>query len=582
MGLLRGRSLSVSQLSFILCLCIMMFHISCSEDRVNVRHEVNVNLSADPETLHPHYHISIPAIHICKHIFQPLLDFDYESGKIIPVLAEELPEVVENDNGTISYFFKIRKGAKWEDDIDITSDDVIFSFKLLKNPIESNHHLNTTFDQLIEVKEVKNKPREVEIVFEGNFQNADLILTNLLIIPALIYDPNRILERLSFEKLAERPIKENTGYLLNRFSKIFGNPFYHDNPKYISGSGPYIIESWEHDKKVVLKRKAEWYGDEITDNVFFQNDVDRINYLINESNDQAISKLLLGEIDVLAGLDAENIEKLSSSKFFKDNYEVHSPTRYSFTFLGMHLKNPLLKSLKVRKAIAHSMDKKMMIETILGGYGEVSVGPIPNSSKIDSQAIHDYQFNIKKAKQYLKEDGWSDVNYDGFLERVKDGKDEQLVFHLSYVKNKSARKIAEFVQVSLRSIGIRIILMELDFDTFLELNKRHKFDLCLSNFQTYPSRIDPKNVWHSESYEYGTNWMGFGNEVSDLLIKQIRSEKDLVKLKEYEQELEKVIHESLPCIFLFSPKHKIILSKNIEHAQFSSFGLGFWESNFKK
>lgn len=556
-----------------------MLMTSCKEQAVTYKHEINVNLSADPETLHPHYHISIPAIHICKHIFQPLIDFDYNHNAVRPVLASSLPRVIENEN-TKSYFFTIRNGAKWSDGEHVTSKDVVFSFKLLKNPIESNHHLNTAFDALIKVNEVEGETNAFELVFEKDFQNVEMILTSLLILPSHIYDPNRILSRISFEKLEERPIDENTSYLLGRFAKIFGNPFYHDNPKYIIGSGPYNVESWEHDKKLVLVKKLDWYGEAITDNMFFQNEVGRINYIINEDQDVAISKLLLGEIDVFGGLSSENIKKLESSDYFQQNFVVNSPTRYSFTFLGMHLKNKFLQSMNVRKAIAHSVDKQHMIDEILGGFGETVVGPRPIQS--EQSKIKDYRVDIVKAKHYLSDDGWGDANFDGYLDRMKDGKQEQLVFHLSFARNETAKKIAEYIQLSLREIGIRIILMELDFSTFVELNKRHKFDLCLSNFQTFPSRMDPKNIWHSDSYEYGTNWMGFGNEASDVIVHKIRTEQDPVKRVEYEQELEQMIHENLPCLFLFAPKHRIVLNKQIQNAQFSSFGLGFWEANYTK
>ena len=119
-----------------------------SFDERNVR----ILLNNDPETLNPFNSTSLWAGYLCKHLFQPLIDIDYESSEIVPVLAKEVPILEKDLDGKWYLDIEIKDGAIWDDGAEIDAEDVIFSMKLLKLPLVDNPSLKPYFEKIEYIK----------------------------------------------------------------------------------------------------------------------------------------------------------------------------------------------------------------------------------------------------------------------------------------------------------------------------------------------------------------------------------------------------------------------------------------------
>ncbi len=64
---------------------------------------------------------------IQNNIFQPLINFDFKTLKLVPVLADSMPQIKVDSAGRMSLTFEIRKEAKWDNGTPITAKDVDFT-----------------------------------------------------------------------------------------------------------------------------------------------------------------------------------------------------------------------------------------------------------------------------------------------------------------------------------------------------------------------------------------------------------------------------------------------------------------------
>ena len=73
-----------------------------------------------------------------NHLFQRLLNYDYESYELIPVLAESRPEIAIQEDSTMSITYVIRKEANWDNGTPISPDDIIFQYQSHYDPSIAN------------------------------------------------------------------------------------------------------------------------------------------------------------------------------------------------------------------------------------------------------------------------------------------------------------------------------------------------------------------------------------------------------------------------------------------------------------
>ena len=116
-----------------------------------------------------------------------------------------------------------------------------------------------------------------------------------------------------------------------------------------------------------------------------------------------------GELDIVAG-------SFSSTKFLemkqkdslaaKYNFEVIKPIQYNRWLINMT--KPILKDVRVRKAMAHIVDYDHLIKNIRSGLGTRLVSNILPGKRYYAKDIVPYDFNIQKAKDLLAEAGWAD------------------------------------------------------------------------------------------------------------------------------------------------------------------------------
>ena len=87
---------------------------------------------------------------------------------------------------------------------------------------------------------------------------------------------------------------------------------------------------------------------------------------------------------------------------------------------------------------------------------------------------------------------------------------------------------------------------------------------------------DPYQLWHTESAKGATNFPGFGDSRSDSLIDGYRLETDVKKRQAILKDLQQMIHDQVPVVFLCTGKERIAIKKTLTNEVISDQRPGFW------
>ena len=186
------------------------------------------------------------------------------------------------------------------------------------------------------------------------------------------------------------------------------------------------------------------------------------------------------------------------------------------------------------------------------------------------------------AKQLLEEDGWGDSNNDGTLDKIIDG--EQVDFTIEIMHNagnERRSKMCLMFREEAEKIGIRVNIVPEQWANFLDKTKKHEFEMYTGGWISSVTESDPKQIWHTDSYNDGSNYVGFGDAESDKLIEDLRKELDITKRAEYYKKLQVILHEQAPYIFLYVAKERIAIHKRFENAYGTPQRPGYWRGGFR-
>lgn len=299
---------------------------------------------------------------ISELVFSSLMTYD-NNGNIIPDLIDEYN--IEDNGKTIE--FSIKENAKWQDNIPLTIDDVIFTVDLVQDaaylsPLRTNW-------QGVEIEKVSDYKALFKL--KQTYSGFEEALVNLKIMPKHIW-----------EGVSVQAMTSNTQ--LNVISPV--------------GSGPYMVKkaNLKSDKTVksmILVSNPNYYGQ--------KPHISRIDlYFFNKQEDLS-NNLRKGN------LDAGNIETGSySEKTFK-KYSLNSiETPDYFAIFLNNLKKPF-DSKEMRQAFTYLTNKQEIEEKALNGQGKIIDSPLLPSFYNLKEPSQTLGYDEAKGTQILDKNGYA-------------------------------------------------------------------------------------------------------------------------------------------------------------------------------
>lgn len=564
------------------CLVIVFFTASLCTPEVEYKRKGNsavVRLESDPDNLNTILTQTQYGRMPTELAHMGLMVFDDETYELVPWLIKQKPESKDLPNNAVSYTFDILDEAVWDDGKPVTGHDYVFALKTILNPkIESV--LRPFVEEIKDVQvDAKNPKRFTIVMSPKTIYSLEYATNSFNLLPTHLLDPKGLMKGFSVADLMDTTKQEVllADPKIVEFAELFSSPDYSNNPKFLVGCGPYLIESWTAGEKVVLKKKKDWWGEKFAkSNDLFEANPDEIIFKIIPDPAAATAALKNEEIDATNKLAPEDFIELQKNENVASRYNFLNPATMTYFCIPVNMRLPKLADKRVRKAIAHLIDVDEAIEELYYGFGERTCSPVPLSSPDYNKNLKPIPFDPEKAKQLLTEAGWKDSNGNGIVDKVIDGKPTELSLTYFYTAGReTAEQLALIFQDNARKVGIEIKPQAMEGREIVGRWATHDFEL-LSAGRSLSPIWSPEQNWRTDS----DNRSGFGNAETDALIDQIPGTFDVQKRRALYNRLQEIIFDEQAEIFLFSLKECVAVHKRFKAEPIGSTP-GYSPSEFK-
>lgn len=531
--------------------------------------EIIVRIDADPERIHPLIAFQSYSSLVNSQIFSFLLNIDDQNLQIIPELAKSRPEVSAINSGPYSgglaYSFEIRESAVWDDGRPVTANDFIFTLKATLHPLVQAVRLRPYLAFIKDIETDPENPKKFTVLTNETYFLGEEAIGNVIpVMPAHIYDPEGVLERFPLTDFTdpdkiESLSKSDAG--LQAFAEKFQSPEYSSDPSLIQGSGPYTLERWEKGQELILKKKDNWWGDSEQLSAY----PERLIFKPIPNAATVLSLIKSEEIDVVSGLDPLDFIDLQQSELAQERYNLIAPPSDVYTFIYLNTRSPKLEDKTVRRALAHAVNVDEIIKELYEGFGTRTTGPVYRKAPYYNKDLKLISYNPSKARKMLEEAGWTDSNNNGIVDKVIDGETVELVLNCNFSGNREiSRNTVLLLKDQVQRAGIDINPVGAEFNVYLSETRRGEFEMTLGARNAQTVSWEPRQTWHTESIGTGSNFSGFGNDASDALIEKIQSTLDENERFAQYRELQQMIYDEQPFVFLFSAQNRIAIHKRFE------------------
>lgn len=453
-----------------------------------------------------------------------------------------------SDDGLV-YTFNLREGIKWHDGVEVTADDVVFTFNAIFAPDYKGRMYDLVRQDIVGAKDVKAGKAEtaegvkaldkytVEITVEQAKANT---LRGLSIIPL----PKHYYGDKTADEMAA----------LNR------DPL---------GNGAFKLKKYEAEQYVELEANPDyWQGAPKLDGIIWK--------VI--ANVDELSEFEIGAIDAVNFEGSiENYETIEGDAY-KHGTLINNMNN-GYAYAGFNFTNPIFQDKNVRQALAYGLDRKGFVDSFFGDKGgfvaHTPISPVSWAYPDESQ-LNMYEYNKEKAIELLEASGWK-LGADGI--REKDGK--KLAFKWnSYQEAAWSTKITALAAEQWKQIGVDCEIVLMDFNSLSTLmsdpGNKDKYDMwnMAWNLTADP---DMSGVYSKTVTPPGNNRGYFDNEKIEKLMQDGVAELDEAKRKEIYQELAKEFNEELPYLYIYIRMSPWLVNKRVKNFNPSEFV--YWSSD---
>ncbi|MBL8702236.1 MAG: ABC transporter substrate-binding protein [Alphaproteobacteria bacterium] len=439
---------------------------------------LSVDLPGQPATLDPHIQWDTDSYHVYRNIFDNLVTRD-AAGTIIGQVASawtyRTPTEIE---------FTIRTDIKFHDGSPLTAEDVVYSVKRITDPAFKSPQLSQ-FDSIKEARVVA--PDKVVLITEKPYPVLLAQLVKLSIVP------KAHVEKVGPEKFNLEPM----------------------------GSGPYKFASWQRGVRVSLEANdAYWRGKPAIRAVTFQNVSDEATRIAN---------LKSGRADIIRAVSPDQAQALKSEARLK--LLPAATERIGYLFINAQW-GPTA-DVRVRRAIAHAIDRKTIVDALYAGFGTpVDVVLTPANFGYVT-GIPSYPFDPAKARALIKEAG---------------AEGAELPFTTSPAYDS---RLVQALQQMLQDVGLKVTIQLTDHPTFLKRRQGNPGEAGSISTGLWSCGCQDADGVINPLFRTGSSWAKYSNPKFDAAIDAARATIDgAERLKHYTEAL-KILYEDVPGVGMF-------------------------------
>ncbi len=464
-------------------------------------------IESSPTNLDPRVGIDGQSERIDELLFDALLTRD-EHFNVQPGLAErwEIPD-------PLTYVFHLHLGVTFHDGRPLTSRDVQWTLdSLLQGKIRSTK--TSTYSRFVDRIET---PDKLTVVFHLKEPWASLLWN-------LSEGAIGIVPYGSLDEITRQPI----------------------------GTGPFKFVSAETDKEVILQRNDTYWG--------AVPHLARVRFAVVPDATTEALELRKGSADLAINAPMSPDTIVTLERYPSLIVQRGPGTRLAY--LAFNLRDPILKAVRVRQAIAYALDRRPMVEYLWRNQVQPARSILPRQSWAYNDDVPRYDYDPGKARQLLDAAGHPAVNGVRFHITMKTSTDE------------NTRLMVAVMQQQLRDVGIALDIRTFEFATFFA-------DVSSGAFQLYSLRWIGGNedpdifdaAFHSRNFPpAGRNRSFYSNPEVDNLIDQASRETNQGDRKRLYAELQQILAQDLPSINLWYFDNVLVHTRRVRNVTLNPSG----------
>lgn len=479
---------------------------------------LNISLNSKPLEFNPQLAKDQDSAQVLFNVHGALL-YIGATGEISPGIAKSW--YVEDDG--VTWVFNIRRGAKFHNGREITANDIKYSYEMMMSPRLGSP--NTWFLNHIEGAEdyANGKAKEITGV--------------------------RVLDKY---RLSIKLISPYSGFLLNlgQFStSILAREDFEKGK--ITGCGPYVLEETT-DEYCVLKAFQEYYG-----GAPYQDKI-----IVNYKNEDMAQSFIEGKYDFATFNNKEDLERIKRLP----NVNISLNDVMGTYYLGFNLEGDSIfaKSREARRALNMGINKKKIINDILGDLGEEAKGPIPPKI-VDNDYLQGISYNPSIAKDILNKEGL--YKSGNPIKVIIRDEPETALFY----------RVSQYIIKDLESLGIKVEVSKIPNKDYLNADIIAKCHIFIGRW--IADTGDPDNYLQPLfNYNNQTNITRYNNPK---VVEFMNRAKEIInpnKKMEIYKDIQNIIIDDYPWVPIYHPRTALASKENIVGARMSPLGIINYEN----
>ncbi|WP_026858791.1 glutathione ABC transporter substrate-binding protein [Jeotgalicoccus psychrophilus] len=439
-----------------------------------------------------------------------------------PRLATDYEQTAET-----TWVFNLREGVQFHDGTELNAEAVKANIERIVDPAVASSRANI-FEMIEEINVVDDYT--VEIITEYPFA----ALPNYL-----AHDAGGMVSKAVIDEDYQNALDEaELDMTLDEFyeQRAAGGAEYEETANEVGratgtiveqkpvGTGYMQFQSRSPGENVVVERFDDYWDEPAK--------LDTITFKVVAEDASRIAELESGQSHFIQGFDNAQWERIENHP----EMETHPVYNLSNEYVGMNTQKGPLEDKRVRQAIGHMVDKDTIMEGIYYGVGRTMKGALQEEILGYNEDLEDLEYNPERAKELLEEAGYGDG------------------FDLTIMTNDTPERVdlAIYLQEELKEVGINLSIEQLEWGAYLEAVSNGEHDLFILG---WPNPVgDPdQGIWplfHSSMQGTAGNRSFFDNAEVDELLEQGRRELDDAKREEIYQEIDKILVEEQPAVFI--------------------------------
>ncbi|MCB0397493.1 MAG: ABC transporter substrate-binding protein [Flavobacteriales bacterium] len=505
---------------------------------------ISMNFKESYRSLYPLMATDNVSYVVLANMMEGLITYNDATQALLPSLAESWNVI---DNG-IRYIFHIRKGVYFHDDAcfpdgkgrEVTASDFEFCLTQLCKPGDNNDAFWIINDKILGSKEYYMSKE----AGDGKVNSVSGI---------------RVIDKYTLEVTLTQPYSVFLSILTTQYTFVYPHEAVTKyGPDHIDehpvGTGPFMIKEVKPAEYVVMIGNPNYWRKDNEGNRLPKLDALALSF---DPGMNELEELEKGRLSIIFHSNQDQVNQLMS-KTEKKRFKALNNLQLSMSFLGLQHKDPVLKDVRVRRAIAMAIDRDELNKLLPEGSMVADKGVVPHGfEKFPYDKVTGYAFDPDSARQLLKEAGYPD------------GKGLP-VFQMAF--ERLFARFGESLHKMLENVGIRTELVLVPFQDMIK--KAYGGYVPMFRIGWVADYPDPEtflnlfygaNVPLNPSVSTDVNPCRYVNPLFDMLLDEAYRETDITRRSLLYARADSLLMEDVAAIPLYYGSYISLMRSDIKN-----------------